>query len=506
MGVEGMNTIVYYKKRRVVMQRIKLNWIIGIVMTLIFISLLAVRLGVFQKGEVRITGLASISSVPSEGETWMNIFQKDQKIGYVHRLFLKTGEGYRVMESVFMRINTMGMVQDIRFRTVGNLNHHLALSTFDFELQSSLFKFKARGGITGNTLTLYSGPTGIEQKFDLPIEQEISLPAGVIALLANEDLKEGDSRTFHVFDPISMAQRSMKMTVLAEETISVMNQEERAKKLSVDFMGTPQFAWIGKDGTVLREEGALGIRLERTTQKEALRKDTFSESSDLTEAASVLANRSIPNANELKELRVILEGMGTDRLLLDGGRQSFKEKVLTVRKEPVLNLTTEKKREFKGEWTKYLEATPFIQSAHPEIQAKAKEIVSKEDSDVVRTTKLVNWVHQNIQKRPVFSVPNALETLRNRVGDCNEHAVLLAALARASGIPAEIEAGLVYQNGRFYYHAWNVLHLGRWITADAVMGQFPADVTHLRFVRGTESQIDLMQMIGKVRLEILSAF
>jgi len=123
---------------------------------------------------------------------------------------------------------------------------------------------------------------------------------------------------------------------------------------------------------------------------------------------------------------------------------------------------------------------------------------------VVKATKFLNWVNQNIQKRPVLSVPNALETLRNRVGDCNEHAVLLAGLARASGIPAEVEAGLVYQNGRFYYHAWNVLHLGRWITADAVMGQFPTDVTHIRFVRGTEQQIDLMQIIGKVNLEILS--
>ena len=82
--------------------------------------------------------------------------------------------------------------------------------------------------------------------------------------------------------------------------------------------------------------------------------------------------------------------------------------------------------------------------------------------------------------------------------------VLIAALARAAGIPAQVEAGLVYQNGRFYYHAWNVLYLGAWITADSVMGQLPADVTHIRFVRGAESQIDLMGIIGKVRIEILS--
>jgi hypothetical protein len=37
------------------------------------------------------------------------------------------------------------------------------------------------------------------------------------------------------------------------------------------------------------------------------------------------------------------------------------------------------------------------------------------------------------------------------------------------------------------------------------MGQLPADVTHIRFVRGTEQQIDLVRMIGRVGLEILSS-
>jgi transglutaminase-like putative cysteine protease len=109
-----------------------------------------------------------------------------------------------------------------------------------------------------------------------------------------------------------------------------------------------------------------------------------------------------------------------------------------------------------------------------------------------------------VEKRPVLSVPNALETLNNLVGDCNEHAVLLAALARAAGIPAQMEAGLVYQRGRFYYHAWNVLFIGTWITADAVMGQMPADVTHIRFVRGdADQQVDLIGVIGKVRIKVI---
>ena len=90
------------------------------------------------------------------------------------------------------------------------------------------------------------------------------------------------------------------------------------------------------------------------------------------------------------------------------------------------------------------------------------------------------------------------------MGDCNEHAVLFAALARAAGIPTRIEAGLVYLNGRFYYHAWNAVYLDRWVTVDALMNQFPADATHIRFtVGGLDRQMDLMGAIGNVNLEIV---
>jgi hypothetical protein len=293
--------------------------------------------------------------------------------------------------------------------------------------------------------------------------------------------------------------------MLADETIPIMGRQEIAKKVSVDFMGVSQFAWIGKDGTILKEEGSLGIKLEQVTKEEALQKIALLPNTDLAEIASIPVDRVLNDVDRLMELKLRLDGFEEKDIFLNGGRQSLKDKVLTVRRESISNLSSQKIVEKVPDLIKtYLEPTPFIQSDHPEIQAKVKEIVSPDDSAVVKAYKLIAWINKNIQKRPVVSVPNALETLHNRVGDCNEHAVLFAALARAAGIPAQVEAGLVYQKGRFYYHAWNVIYLGKWITADSVMGQLPADVTHIRFVRGTEHQIDLIRMIGKVRIEILS--
>jgi transglutaminase-like putative cysteine protease len=147
-----------------------------------------------------------------------------------------------------------------------------------------------------------------------------------------------------------------------------------------------------------------------------------------------------------------------------------------------------------------------VQADDPRIQTLANELTAKARSPRARVQAIMDWMAANIEKRPVLSLPDAVNTLTQRMGDCNEHAVLLAALARAAGIPTQIEAGLVYQRGRFYYHAWNRVHLGRWVTVDALMGQMPADVTHIRLARGDLSeQMEILPMIGRLAITILEA-
>lgn len=103
-------------------------------------------------------------------------------------------------------------------------------------------------------------------------------------------------------------------------------------------------------------------------------------------------------------------------------------------------------------------------------------------------------------------MPNALEVLFNKAGDCYEHAVLVAAFLRTADIPAQIESSLTYLSGRFYYHAWNSVYLGKWITTDAIFNQFPADVTHIRLIRGeANKQLDLIGVMEKIKLEVLES-
>jgi hypothetical protein len=474
---------------------------------LLFCILLIIRLGI--PGNILSGGREALAPIPADlpiGGAWMNITQGDRKIGYAERSYAQTEEGFSFSENVFMRINTMGIVQPLTLRTAARLKPDRTLSSFQFDLNSNLFTFTVRGAVAGTKLTVRVGAPAEEKISVIDVPEPSYLGGGILESVGAAGLRPGEEKTFPVFDPASLGRRSVRVRLLGEETLTIMGESRRAKKMSVDFLGMKQVAWVGQDGSVLREEGILGIALERVTREDALAGLEGAISGDLTEIAAVPSPMPIEDASALRLLKIRLGGLPEGSFSLDGGRQVYRDGVLTIRREPPPGPSAAPGAGGAA-LSEFLKATPFVQADHPKIRRKAAEIVASGDPDGVKGEKLVAWVHKNLEKRPVLSVPNALETLENRVGDCNEHAVLLAALARAAGLPAEVEAGLVYLRGRFFYHAWNVLYLrdrGGWVTADAVLGQMPADVSHIRFVRGAaDRQLDLAGLVGKVKLDIL---
>ena len=145
-----------------------------------------------------------------------------------------------------------------------------------------------------------------------------------------------------------------------------------------------------------------------------------------------------------------------------------------------------------------------IQSDDRALVEKAREIAGSETDRRVVARKLMGWVYENVEKRPVVSVPDALAVLETKVGDCNEHAVLLTALLRAAGIPARECVGIVYTDHRFFYHAWTEAYLGHWISMDATLNQMPTDATHIKLVHGgLEKQAELMALMGKLQLDVV---
>ena len=474
----------------------------------IFTGLFSIRIGLFQNNEEQnqIAALVAADNF-ADKNTWMNILQGGQKIGFSHASYTRTANGFRFNETVFMRINTMGMVQDISLKSNGLLNGDFSLASFSFEVSSGRFDFIAQGSVSDTELSLKTGTPGSMQSRTIPLQEKIYFTSGIVQAATAADLTPGDSISLRVFDPVAIGQEAILLEVIGDEEIQVMGGKRTARKISLQFKGSTQLAWIDPEGDILKETGMLGISLEKTTREDAMYGLPVRPSQDLTEMASIPANIDLDKPEALSVLKAEVTGITNEDVDLHGGRQTYVDGVLTIHRESLAKLPRHINWKVQR-WSKspYMDASPFIQSNHPAIIKLVTDITSKEDSPLEKARKMMAWIEENIEKRPVLSLPDAISTLENRIGDCNEHAVLFAAMARAAYIPAKVEAGVVYLNGRFFYHAWNLLDLGRsqWITADALFNQIPADVTHIRLTSGAqEDQLDILGLIGKLGITLL---
>ncbi|HYR03030.1 MAG TPA: transglutaminase-like domain-containing protein, partial [Syntrophobacteria bacterium] len=277
-----------------------------------------------------------------------------------------------------------------------------------------------------------------------------------------------------------------------------------AFRVVMEYRGLRVKSWISPYGEVLKEEGVLGMTLVKSNAEEAIKGLAGTPGVDLVRAAAVVPDRTIPRPRELRQLKLELIGVTGEGLDLSGDRQRWQEGQLVIVRESLSDLPAVGIPWTGPDMVRDLQSSLLIQSDAPELKDQAAEILSLERDGLTAVKKISSWVYRQVEKRPTLSIPSALEVWRQRAGDCNEHSVLFAALARAAGIPTRLAAGLLYAEGSFFYHAWNEVYLGRWVAVDATLDQVPADPTHVRLVLGgPDRQVELVRVMGQVGIRVL---
>ena len=142
---------------------------------------------------------------------------------------------------------------------------------------------------------------------------------------------------------------------------------------------------------------------------------------------------------------------------------------------------------------------------------QARAIVGNETNSWAAAQAIGDWVYRAIEKKATVSLPSALDVLKRREGDCNEHTYLFVALARAVGLPARIHVGLVYSEldgapGAFYYHAWPAVFVGQWVEMDPTFGSPLVDAAYIRLITGElNDQLKLLGILGRISVDIIQA-
>lgn len=155
-----------------------------------------------------------------------------------------------------------------------------------------------------------------------------------------------------------------------------------------------------------------------------------------------------------------------------------------------------------------MEANPWLQSNAPELHALAARAAGAGD-DLRKMERLRLFTSGYLNgHRGNEGYASALEVLHTRQGDCKGYAVLLAALARAQGIPARVVTGMVYADSYagssrvFVPHAWVEAWVdGRWQSFDAALGHF--DSAHIALDTGDGDPwhfANLSNLFGQMRI------
>ena len=296
-------------------------------------------------------------------------------------------------------------------------------------------------------------------------------------------------------------------TIDEEEAIEVPLGEFDTYKVYSDFMGSRSTSWITTEGDIIKQEFPPGLVAKRESKKDILGKKN--SSFNIIKKTSIPANYKIDDPQDLSYLKIKLEGIniedGFD--INDGYRQIVQGQILEIRPN--------KSDTYKGTYTlpydltehkELIQADFLIQSDDKEIVAITNKILNGEKDPTKASKKINNWIYKNLKKSPTVSLPNAKDVLKTKVGDCNEHAALFSAMARAAGIPTKTVLGTMYSKDSFYYHAWNEVFLGEWVAVDSTYGQFPADATHIKLIEGNLAKSgEILKVVGKLNIEIIDA-
>ena len=433
-------------------------------------------------------------------ESFAGIYFQDERIGFVKNRLVESAEDeYTLYQDAFLYLNILNESHPVDMRIKATLNGDLLLKNFIFHFTSPFYQMDAEGRVEGRTVN-FSLTTGKETITDtIRLEKQPFLSTNDRAYLLKQGLQTGDKLKIPYFDPFSLSGTDPVVEYRGREKILLNKRIYNLHHFVETFSGVKINSWLNDEGKVVKEESPAGFVF--VSEPEFKARDIKLKGKEILSSVSVPLAGELPDLAGRSVMRYRLTLPPDTNFELAKDRQSLAEDILTLQLETLPGPEATACADYPDE----LASTPYIQTKNPLFTDLAKTVINNETTEVGKVKLLAEWVFANLEKRPVLGIPDALTTLSTRMGDCNEHAALFAALARNVGIPTRVAAGVTFFEGAFYYHAWNEVCLdGSWYSVDTTKNQFPADLSHIKFVEGeTDDMVKITALIGKLKIEPL---
>lgn len=438
-------------------------------------------------------------------EEWFSIYVQNHKIGYLSTVTEKIGEEYRFTQNSETDVPLKdGTVHSItNFTCLTDL--HYMIKSFNFESHSGESFIKSHGEMDENNMLMVYLETDKQKKTQAEkIEGRPYFPITVKYMLYEQGLDKGKRFSVPVLNIFTLKVEDVVAEVQELIPVKIGIHVNTVYLLKVGG----NYLWINDAKKTLKEQNAAGF-INLADPKDYAKSMDKIYLFDYLSVPEIKSDDRLQEPEKLSSLKIRISGVKvSDYPLLNEGRQALKGDILEISKGTEETMKEKKyllPYQEKG-LEQYLSPTPFVQSDHHTIKYNAKKFIDIEKDSFRLARYLTSNLYLMISKSPLFRLQTAMEIFKTRSGDCNEHTVLFTAFARAGGLPTRMVGGLVFRYGFFYYHVWPEVWFNEWVPVDPTLGQFPADVTHIRFVEGDIDKIaSFGNIIKNIKIDIIEA-
>ncbi|NJD39352.1 MAG: transglutaminase domain-containing protein [Geobacter sp.] len=456
--------------------------------------------------------IVKISSPPLE-ERWFSILIDGEQVGYYSTKIRAVGSNdwYEIEESGSDTIKIMGYHQKKTYRRSYIFDNNLHLKSLEIQQIINGKTIKMSGFVIGTNLKLQQKfADGKQQVKTLKTKKKL-IPGPLLNLVP---LYKGSTAGTHhrvtTFDAEDQTIKDVNISVIGND---VTPDGAFAIRLTNDLLPfVSNDIWVDRQGNTLLESVRDGLVITRAEPPEkmaafisgmALAKKDLIYDFSLVRPSPPLQKRP----SELTGLWAAIDGYAEQiPLLSDGWHQVEREATGRLLFRTGTLRTGAAVAPAGQPDGALLQPSEGIESDAAEIIARAAELTAGLPDEQAKAKALIAWTAAWLEDS-IEDGGSALKSLMSRKGNCQTHAKLYTALARAAGIPTRFVSGLVSQDGKgFLYHSWAESWLqGRWLAVDPTFNQVPADPTHLAFFEGNRLQdlTPLVGIIGKISLTIL---
>ncbi len=448
------------------------------------------------KNDIDILKLGNISGLAAGNVEYLGVYFKEKKIGYVINRTEKTDDRIIINHLSTLNVMVQGYRRKAEIEGMAELTKEMLLKSFYFKISTENQEFIVTGKTENNKLLITSNLAG-SGEIEIDNKEPVFLDMIINRYIARKSLSTTRRFGFRVFSLEGLNTDILQVEVLGQERIKIMDEEIYANHIRKRYKNIVVDSYIDLNGKTLMERNDLGFTLIRENPENI---NTEYASLDIISQFSIIPDKKIPDIFGITELKIRLTGVEIDREIA-GGRQSLNGDILIITSE---RINVSKERLSDEDEKRYTSPETFIQSNSTDIISLAKRITEGSKDNLEALEKINEYLFANIKKKNIIGIPDAMSTLKNMEGDCNEHTILFVALARSLQIPTRPAGGVAYLNGRFYFHAWVEAYINGWRTYDPTWGQSPADTGHIRLVSGGMSEIlDIAKYINKLRIEVI---